>query len=165
MFLPMYKEEKSWILYSMQDFFLDFSFCRMFIHYYLFFSLPSFSFFNFWKIMRVSIFPLQIEGIILGVLLEVVYSNRPIDFVIGTRSNINFYLKTHLPNLYSFVARSPFKNFLMGLLYSVITKKYSEVCFPKMILLYLDFFFCIICLLYTSPSPRDRTRSRMPSSA
>ena len=26
-------------------------------------------------------------------------------------------------------------------------------------------FFCSICLLYTSPSPRDRTRSRMPSSA
>ena len=24
---------------------------------------------------------------------------------------------------------------------------------------------CISCLLYTSPSPRDRTRSRMPSSA
>ena len=24
---------------------------------------------------------------------------------------------------------------------------------------------CSICLLYTSPSPRDRTRSRMPSSA
>ena len=24
---------------------------------------------------------------------------------------------------------------------------------------------CICCLLYTSPSPRDRTRSRMPSSA
>ena len=24
---------------------------------------------------------------------------------------------------------------------------------------------CIYCLLYTSPSPRDRTRSRMPSSA
>ena len=23
----------------------------------------------------------------------------------------------------------------------------------------------IVCLLYTSPSPRDRTRSRMPSSA
>ena len=26
------------------------------------------------------------------------------------------------------------------------------------------YFFCT-CLLYTSPSPRDRTRSRMPSSA
>ena len=25
--------------------------------------------------------------------------------------------------------------------------------------------YCYICLLYTSPSPRDRTRSRMPSSA
>ena len=24
---------------------------------------------------------------------------------------------------------------------------------------------CGVCLLYTSPSPRDRTRSRMPSSA
>ena len=27
----------------------------------------------------------------------------------------------------------------------------------------IDAFIC--CLLYTSPSPRDRTRSRMPSSA
>ena len=26
-------------------------------------------------------------------------------------------------------------------------------------------FTILICLLYTSPSPRDRTRSRMPSSA
>ena len=26
-------------------------------------------------------------------------------------------------------------------------------------------FKCNVCLLYTSPSPRDRTRSRMPSSA
>ena len=25
--------------------------------------------------------------------------------------------------------------------------------------------FILLCLLYTSPSPRDRTRSRMPSSA
>ena len=29
----------------------------------------------------------------------------------------------------------------------------------------LKFLWCIVCLLYTSPSPRDRTRSRMPSSA
>ena len=29
----------------------------------------------------------------------------------------------------------------------------------------LDSFVVKICLLYTSPSPRDRTRSRMPSSA
>jgi len=30
---------------------------------------------------------------------------------------------------------------------------------------YLDIAGVIFCLLYTSPSPRDRTRSRMPSSA
>ena len=29
----------------------------------------------------------------------------------------------------------------------------------------IDFLRCLSCLLYTSPSPRDRTRSRMPSSA
>ena len=29
----------------------------------------------------------------------------------------------------------------------------------------LSFAQCMSCLLYTSPSPRDRTRSRMPSSA
>ena len=28
-----------------------------------------------------------------------------------------------------------------------------------------DLVYLIACLLYTSPSPRDRTRSRMPSSA
>ena len=28
-----------------------------------------------------------------------------------------------------------------------------------------SFVRCIICLLYTSPSPRDRQKSRMPSSA
>ena len=31
--------------------------------------------------------------------------------------------------------------------------------------LHLTMAFIILCLLYTSPSPRDRTRSRMPSSA
>ena len=31
---------------------------------------------------------------------------------------------------------------------------------------YLAFYDqAVVCLLYTSPSPRDRTRSRMPSSA
>ena len=28
-----------------------------------------------------------------------------------------------------------------------------------------DYYYKKTCLLYTSPSPRDRTRSRMPSSA
>ena len=40
---------------------------------------------------------------------------------------------------------------------------------PKIIKKCLEQFnfdqLLLICLLYTSPSPRDRTRSRMPSSA
>jgi len=40
-----------------------------------------------------------------------------------------------------------------GLLYSAIGKPLSE------------WVYLYTCLLYTSPSPRDRTRSRMPSSA
>ena len=35
--------------------------------------------------------------------------------------------------------------------------------YPKMIKTPMD--LGTVCLLYTSPSPRDRTRSRMPSSA
>ena len=38
---------------------------------------------------------------------------------------------------------------------SIYVKKEAESTYKKY----------IICLLYTSPSPRDRTRSRMPSSA
>ena len=29
----------------------------------------------------------------------------------------------------------------------------------------IELYVVLFCLLYTSPSPRDRTRSRMPSSA
>ena len=35
----------------------------------------------------------------------------------------------------------------------------------KIFLVTLNLNTLQICLLYTSPSPRDRTRSRMPSSA
>ena len=45
---------------------------------------------------------------------------------------------------------------------------YYKVCFMKIIELekkLLDIFDVIVCLLYTSPSPRDATLSRMPSSA
>ena len=40
-----------------------------------------------------------------------------------------------------------------------------EVGKPKMYFNPCDFGHPYTCLLYTSPSPRDRTRSRMPSSA
>ena len=37
--------------------------------------------------------------------------------------------------------------------------------FYHLALMFLEYSLCWFCLLYTSPSPRDRTRSRMPSSA
>ena len=40
--------------------------------------------------------------------------------------------------------------------------KYEEHDLPIII---IGMGTCGLCLLYTSPSPRDRTRSRMPSSA
>ena len=48
------------------------------------------------------------------------------------------------------------KNSRMLVVYSTTKKKYIS---------YLRPYPFSICLLYTSPSPRDRTRSRMPSSA
>ena len=43
----------------------------------------------------------------------------------------------------------------------------TEVEKPNLFISPLSASLCLsmICLLYTSPSPRDRTRSRMPSSA
>ena len=36
---------------------------------------------------------------------------------------------------------------------------------PEAVVINLSDYHIKLCLLYTSPSPRDRTRSRMPSSA
>jgi len=49
-----------------------------------------------------------------------------------------------------------------------VTKSWSACKDPRSdtaIELHTDARACRLCLLYTSPSPRDRTRSRMPSSA
>ena len=47
--------------------------------------------------------------------------------------------------------------FLLALIYKAVTPNNNEAT-PQSLATW-------ICLLYTSPSPRDRTRSRMPSSA
>ena len=67
---------------------------------------------------------------------------------------------------------------LLGVIYLVLLITLGVITFRKghWILGLIGFFFPILwiigavlpskrCLLYTSPSPRDRTRSRMPSSA
>ena len=45
------------------------------------------------------------------------------------------------------------------------SRQMGEIYAKIFISIYLFFFNSPTCLLYTSPSPRDRTRSRMPSSA
>ena len=42
--------------------------------------------------------------------------------------------------------------------YKLLDEMYQDNYYPT-------FLVDKVCLLYTSPSPRDRTRSRMPSSA
>ena len=51
--------------------------------------------------------------------------------------------------------RAPLYIFFLGGIYAVFGHNYNTAVLIQF----------IICLLYTSPSPRDRTRSRMPSSA
>ena len=48
-----------------------------------------------------------------------------------------------------------------GSLFENMLKKLNYQVFDKSYILEIS----VTCLLYTSPSPRDRTRSRMPSSA
>ena len=65
-------------------------------------------------------------------------------------------------------------SFLSGVIFG-IGLVISEMVNPAKVLGFLDLFgnwdpslayvMMGACLLYTSPSPRDRTRSRMPSSA
>ena len=54
-------------------------------------------------------------------------------------------------------------NSTAGTGYYYVAKKNSRTMTEKMVVKKYD--PVISCLLYTSPSPRDRTRSRMPSSA
>ena len=49
-----------------------------------------------------------------------------------------------------------------GIEFDVITKAVDEAAIKSSL---LNEGVSVSCLLYTSPSPRDRTRSRMPSSA
>ena len=88
------------------------------------------------------------------------------------KSNINllvvggcFPVQTNIPteNLYHFLLKEKIRNELSVkieiniLQYEKISPTFKRI---KEVIEHKN-----ICLLYTSPSPRDRTRSRMPSSA
>ena len=95
---------------------------------------------------------------------EIIVSNKPpIDYarsgmLIGY-SPYNFKIKAINP-----AGESEASNILVGIPYNVpdypdgITGNFESDG-------NLRFSWKLVCLLYTSPSPRDRTRSRMPSSA
>ena len=67
--------------------------------------------------------------------------------------------------------RTLVKKYLNENNYLVTTANSAEDAFEKIQIIKFDLIILDImmpgksCLLYTSPSPRDRTRSRMPSSA
>ena len=66
----------------------------------------------------------------------------------GSFKDLNSYMKEHIASLpeepNSYVAHGTWKILYLGINHWILLAP---------------------CLLYTSPSPRDRTRSRMPSSA
>ena len=68
---------------------------------------------------------------------------------------VNIYDKSYL-EIVNFLTTQPSK-FLIGL-FLVIAYFFSALTISEV-------FEDYICLLYTSPSPRDRQKSRMPSSA
>ena len=73
------------------------------------------------------------------------------------------YFKANL--LWSYIRRELLLSFIFALLFSglVLLLGYFTAVKTSLILILSGVLF--ICLLYTSPSPRDRQKSRMPSSA
>ena len=54
---------------------------------------------------------------------------------------------------------------VLRIIFTLITAYLLQITGLRLIGGILLLYICYSCLLYTSPSPRDRTRSRMPSSA
>ena len=110
------------------------------------------------------------------VLAWIEYGNRLFGALVGLSIAITLYLGlkycSHLPRIKWPLMAAFFLTLFEGWLGSVLVK---TVLNPFTITLHLFFALIIVmllvfvaqetCLLYTSPSPRDATLSRMPSSA
>ena len=71
----------------------------------------------------------------------------------------------YLPRIFVYHSQNNDK-LLVSEVFKVMEKKlFFYIMTPAMTLSWIFGLILIHCLLYTSPSPRDRTRSRMPSSA
>ena len=86
-----------------------------------------------------------------------------------TKSHIAFYINSKVPFL--FVGDTLFSAGCGRIFEGTYKQMYNSLkrikSLPKNTLIYCahEYTKSNLCLLYTSPSPRDRTRSRMPSSA
>ena len=87
-------------------------------------------------------------------------------------ANIRFKIHHKLGNLnldkgFLILIINTFASFGLGLFLALVEQVRAFTYSYKLILFFSIGFFGSLstCLLYTSPSPRDRTRSRMPSSA
>ena len=110
------------------------------------------------KLLLTKLIKTNIEEPVFELISE---SNEVLDKI----NNINTFKDLSL-KLYSFYLKIGFirnnKDFevVSSFMHSTLPKfKESELCFEEKIYLYNA------CLLYTSPSPRDKRQSRMPSSA
>ena len=104
----------------------------------------------------------------IGVMLGLFYRVTSVLFFLSF-TYVELIDKTNYLNHYYFVSLMAFlliwlpahRRFSLDIKFG-ITTKLTEVPAICINILKLQM---VICLLYTSPSPRDRTRSRMPSSA
>ena len=89
--------------------------------------------------------------------------------LIKNLEHISFMIPNRLLKLQGYLFREDAKEFLEIIIYkgfSSSTTHKIEIDLEKKVIKF-DHFFTkfVFCLLYTSPSPRDKRQSRMPSSA
>ena len=93
-------------------------------------------------------------GIVSGVILVLLFLILNLTVALGTINGIVFYANVMYVNRSLFLP-FPNRNFFSVFIHLLNTQSTIERCFYE----------GMDCLLYTSPSPRDATLSRMPSSA
>ena len=129
---------------------------------------------NYFNYLKVLIDQLAIEAVgkFIEMILEARENNKTI-FFIGNGGSAS--TASHFVNDISLGSRQfekPFRAISLCDNQAVITAIGNDDGYENIFLQQLqtqakenDILVAISCLLYTSPSPRDRTRSRMPSSA
>ena len=97
----------------------------------------------------------QVAMLMLSMFIFLVLLGFPIAFtLIAMGVGFGYYAYFQVDNLFN-----------NQIFYLLNQNTYSVMENDVLVAIPLFLFMGYVCLLYTSPSPRDRTRSRMPSSA